>query len=207
MKKLPSYCGMLLASALVLPVSTVAVADEVVEQIELGLELYQEEDYGGALTELEFAISDIRKLQSNRLAETFPMPPEGWEAEDAESNGGGAAAMMGGGAMLERQYSESDGSGRLKASIMIDNPMVQGMAALFNNPAMLTAQPNTERVRMGRESAIVKWEPNRSQAEVTMLLDGRILIQVEGESLASQDMAVELMRSWDIDAVREQAGR
>lgn len=206
MKKLSSRGGVLLA-ALLLSVSTVAAADEVVEQIELGLELYQEEDYGGALTELEFAINDIRKLLSERIAETFPEPPEGWSGGEAESTGGGAAAMMGGGTMLERQYREDDGGGQLKASMMIDNPMVQGMAAMFNNPALLAAQPNTERVRLGRESAIVKWEPNRSRADVTMLLDGRILIQVEGQNLESQDVAVELLRNWDIGAVREQAAR
>ncbi|MBS3669729.1 MULTISPECIES: hypothetical protein [Halomonadaceae] len=207
MKTQSSLHKVLLASALMLPVASAAMADEVVEQIELGLERYQEEDYGSALTELEFAISDIRKLQSARIAETFPEPPEGWEAGNAESSDDGAAAMMGGGAMLERYYSENGGDGELTASIMVDNPMIQGMAALFNNPAMLTAQPNTERVRMGRESAIVTWEPSYSSAEVSLLLDGRILIQVEGTNLASQDTAVELMRSWDIGAVREQVGR
>lgn len=196
-----------LASLITLPIAQSVLADEIVEQIELGLELYQEEDYGGAITELEFALNDIRKLLSDRIAETFPEPPEGWSAGDAESSGGGAAIMMGGTTMLERQYRENDGSGQLKASMMIDNPMVQGMAAMFNNPALLAAQPNIERVRMGRESAIVKWEANRSRAEVTMLLDSRILIQVQGQNLESQDVAVELIRSWDIGAVREQAAR
>lgn len=195
-------------SALLLPMTALA-QDEVVEQIELGLELYQDEDYGGAITELEFAINDIRKLMSGRIAATFPEAPDGWTADEvASAGGGGAAAMLGGGGtMLERKYLQDDGSGQLEASMMIDNPMVQAMAAMFNNPALVAAQPNTERVRMGRESAIVKWEPNRSQAEVTLLLDGRILMQVKGQNLESQEVAVELMRGWDLAAVREQAAR
>lgn len=197
----------LLGLALALTVTASAQADEVVEQIELGLELYQEGEYGAALTELEFAINDIRKLMSGRLANTFPEAPAGWSAEEVESGGGGAAALMGGGAMLQRNYREEGGDGRLEASMMVDNPMVQGMAALFNNPAMIASQPNMERVRMGRESAIVKWEAERGRVEATMLLDGRILLQVEGQGLDSPDLAVELLRDWDLAEVREQATR
>ncbi|HLV18168.1 MAG TPA: hypothetical protein VKY70_11970, partial [Pseudomonas sp.] len=83
-----------------------AQADDVTEQIELGLELYQEQEYGAAITELEFAINDIRKLMSGRIADTFPEPPEGWSAGEAASSGGGggAATMFGaGGTTLERE--------------------------------------------------------------------------------------------------------
>ncbi|MCE9665406.1 hypothetical protein LY622_18440 [Halomonas sp. M5N1S17] len=199
----------LLGATLAMPFTASALADEVVEQIELGLELYQEEDYGGAVTELEFAINDIRKLLSGRIAETFPDAPEGWTAGEAESaGGGGAAALMGGGgSMLQRNYREDEGEGRLEASLMIDNPMVQGMAAMFNNPAMIAAQPNMERVRMGRESAIVKWEAERSRVEATLLLDGRILMQVKGQGVESPDVAVELLKAWDLADVRAKAAR
>ncbi|RCV87704.1 hypothetical protein DU505_16320 [Billgrantia montanilacus] len=199
----------MLGAALAMPFTASALADEVIEQIELGLELYQEEDYGAAITELEFAINDIRKLLSGRIAETFPDAPDGWTAGEAESaGGGGAAALMGGGgAMLQRNYREDEGEGRLEASLMIDNPMVQGMAAMFNNPAMIAAQPNMERVRMGRESAIVKWEADRSRVEATLLLDGRILMQVKGQGIDSPDAAVDLLKAWDLADVREKAAR
>lgn len=186
------------------------LADEVTEQIELGLELYQEQEYGAAITELEFAINDIRKLMSGRIADTFPEPLAGWSAGEVASSGGGggAAAMLGaGGTTLEREYRQEEGDGRLKAQLMIDNPMIQAMSALFNNPAMVAAQPNMDRVRIGRESALVKWEPERSNAEVSLLIDGRILMQVNGQGLASQEPAVELLKAWDIDGVREQAAR
>ncbi|MCG6657670.1 hypothetical protein HOP52_07855 [Halomonas campisalis] len=198
-----------IAASMLLPVAGHSLADEVVEQIELGLELYQEAEYGAAITELEFAINDIRKLMSSRIGATFPDAPDGWTAGEVESAGGGAAAMLGGagGTMLQRQYREQDGNGQLEASLMIDNPMVQGMAAMFSNPAMIAAQPNMERVRLGRESVIVKWEPDRSRAEATLLLDGRILMQVKGQNIASQETAVELLRAWDLAAVREQAAR
>ena len=198
------------ATALTLAVAQGALADEVIEQIEVGLELYQEEEFGAAITELEFAIEDIRKMMSAQIAQTFPEAPEGWLAEDAVSggSGGGAAAMFGaGGTSLERVYREEEGEGQLTASMMLDSPLIQSMGALFNNPAMIAAQPNMERVRLGREAAVVKWEPERSRAEVTLLLDGRIMMQVKGDNIASQDVAVDLMRAWDLEAVREQTAR
>ncbi len=202
--------GVLVASMGLVSAQAQAQTDEVVEQIELGLELYQEQEYGAAITELEFAISDIRKLMSGRIAETFPAAPEGWSAGTVESGGGGggAAAMFGGGgSMLEREYRQEQGNGRLTAKLMIDNPMIQAMSAMFNNPAMIAAQPNMERIRIGRDSALLKWQPERGNAEVSFLMDGRILMQVNGQGLESQAPAVELLEAWDLDAVREQAAR
>jgi len=199
----------LMSVALTLPV-TAALADEVVEQVELGLELYQEQEYGAAITELEFAINDIRKLMTGRIAETFPEAPEGWSAGTVESagGGGGAAAMFGGGgSMLEREYRQESGNGRLTAKLMIDNPMIQAMSAMFSNPAMIAAQPNMERIRIGRDSALLKWEAERGNAEVSFLMDGRILMQVNGQGLESEAPAVELLKAWDLDAVRDQAAR
>jgi hypothetical protein len=187
------------------------LADPVTEQINQGLELYQSNDYGAAITELEFAINDIRKLMSERIADTFPEPPAGWSAQAAESSSesAGAAALFGGsaGTMLERTYTQDSGEGTMTATLTIDNPMVQGMAALLNNPMLMAAQPNTERLRIGRETGMLKWEPDAKRAEATLMLDGRIMMQVRGDNLQSGDVAAELLKAWDIDAVRAQSAR
>ncbi|MDN6323450.1 MAG: hypothetical protein L0J73_12475 [Halomonas sp.] len=199
----------ILASVITLPAAQSALADEVIEQIELGLELYQEQEYGAAITELEFAIEDMRKMMSGLIAQTFPEAPGGWTAQEASSgSSGGAAAQFGaGGTARERVYQQEDGNGQLTASMMLDSPLIQSMGAMFSNPAIIAAQPNMERVRLGREAAVVKWEPERSRAEVTLMLDGRIMMQVKGENLGSQEIAVDLMRDWDLAAVREQSAR
>lgn len=183
--------------------------DEVTEQIELGLELYQQEDYGSAITELEFAIEDIRQRVASRIAATFPEPPAGWSADEVQGGGSGAAAAMfgGGGTALKRRYDQDDGAAQLDATMMVDNPMVQAMGAMFNNPAMIAAQPNLDRVRIGSERGIIEWQPDRGQAEVSLLLDGRILLQVQGKQLESEDAAITLLEAWDIAAVREQTAR
>lgn len=202
----------LIATMLAAATSGPVLADDpVVEQINQGLELYQEKEYGAAVTELEFAINDLRKLISQGIAGTFPDAPAGWSAMpvDASSENSGAAALFGGsmGTILERQYTQDDGNGSLTATLTMDNPMVQGMAALFNNPAMLAAQPNVERLRVGRETGMLKWEPDNARAEATLMLDGRIMMQVVGENLEAPEVAAELLKAWDIEAIREQSAR
>jgi len=197
--------------SLLLAVSGPLLADSVEDQVKQGLELYRAGELGAAITELEFAITDIRKGMSGQLADTFPDAPAGWSAGEVESSseGAGVAAMFGGsmGAMLERSYNQNDGDGTLTATLMIDNPMVQGMGALLNNPMLMAAQPNTERLRIGRETGMLKWEPDSSSAEATLLLDGRIMMQIKGENLDAPDVAAELLKAWDIKAVREQSAR
>lgn len=203
--------GLAAATTLALTASATALADPVEEQIQQGLELYQSGELGAAITELEFAITDIRKAMSNQIGDTFPPAPEGWTAAPAESSAeaAGAAALFGGvmGTMIERSYSQNDGNGTLTAKLMVDNPMVQGLAAMFNNPMLMAAQPNTERLRVGRETGMLKWDVENASAEASLLLDGRILMQVEGENLDSPDIAADLLKAWDMDAVREQTAR
>ncbi len=210
-RPLPTLPGLITAGGLVLAASTAALGDPVEEQIQQGLELYRSGELGASITELEFAINDIRKAMSGRLADTFPAPPAGWSAGPAESGSeaAGAAALFGGsmGTMLERLYTEDNGNGTLKAALMIDNPMVQGIAALLNNPMLMSAQPNTERLRIGRETGMLKWEPSQGSAEATLLLDGRIMMQVEGENLAAPDIAADLLKDWGLDAVRTGSAR
>lgn len=203
--------GLAAATTLALTASAAALADPVEEQIQQGLELYKSGELGAAITELEFAITDIRKAMSGQIGDTFPPAPEGWTAAPAESSAeaAGAAAMFGNvmGTMIERTYSQNDGAGTLTAKLMVDNPMVQGLAAMFNNPMLMAAQPNTERLRIGRETGMLKWDAENASAEASLLLDGRILMQVEGENLDSPDLAAEMLKAWDMDAVRKQTAR
>lgn len=203
-RKTPLYLA-LAASALLLAVP--AHGQNVPEQIELGLELYLDGEYGAAITELEFAINDIRRAMSQGIAGTFPPAPSGWTGMEVSSGGDSAAlmGMFGGGSILERQYAEDNGNGRIEATMMIDSPMAQGLGAMLGNPALMAAQPNAERIRVGRETASLTWDAAQNRAEATMMLDGRILVRVEGSNLSSADPVRDLLQSWDLDALRAQA--
>src|SRR5690554_6630938 len=119
----------------------------------------------------------------------------------------GLLGAMGGGNTLERTYEQDDGDSTLDASVSIDNPMIQGLAAMLSNPAMLASQPNTERIRIGRETGTLKWEAERNRAEASLMLDGRIMITIIGNLLSDPEPVRELLKSWDIKALRAAAAR
>jgi len=182
-----------------------AKADDIREQLDLAIELYEEGDYAGAITELQFAIGEIQALVGDAFALTFPPAPAGWTAAEPSREAG--MAFLGGGSTVNRRYSEDAGSGSMEAQLIIDNPMIQGMAALFSNPAMLAANPNMQRVRMGRDNAILEFDEAAGRGEITyMAAGGRAMLKIEGRSLASSDQLVDLLRAWDMDGLRAAAG-
>jgi|SRR5690554_3269980 len=186
-----------------------AHSQSVPEQIELGLHLYQDGEYGAAITELEFAINDIRNAMSEGIAGTFPTAPPGWTGKAVTSSGESAAmiGMLGGGTILEKHYVEEGGQGIIEVTLMLDSPMAQGLGAMLSNPALIGVQPNAERVRVGRETATLTWEVDRRSAEAMMMLDGRILLRLEGSNLSSADPVRDLLQTWDLDALRAHAAR
>lgn len=192
--------------------SSAMAADPISEQIELGLELYQDGEYGEAITELEFAIADIRKLMSGRIAETFPDAPDGWTALDVGSSGGSEAGMgflgaLGGSNSLTRRYQEDNGDGHIEATVDVDNPMIQGLAAMLNNPALIAAQPNIERIRVGRNTGSLNWKPDENQAEATLMIDGRIMIRIVGERISDPGPVRAMLSNWDIKKLQAATAR
>lgn len=181
-----------------------AAADEIREQLDLAIELYEEGDYAGAVTELQFAIGEIQAKLGGAYAETFPPAPAGWTAAEPAQESG--AAFMGGGTIINRRYSEDGGSAAMEAQLIIDNPMIQGMAALFSNPAIVAGNPNMQRVRMGRENALLDFDQAAGRGEITFMLGGRAMLKVEGSNLGSGDQLVALLKAWDMDGLRAAAG-
>ncbi len=203
--RLPCLAALCLGTAAVAALAPAmpARADEITDQLGLIEELYAAGDYGEMITELEFVLQDIRGRMGALYAETFPEPPAGWSAEPAQNDGG--AAFMGG-SILNRTYTEDGGSGRIDAQLMVDNPMIQGMAGLFANPQLLAAQPNARRIRVGRDNAVLTFDPANGSGEVTFLVGGRILMQLEGSGLDSGDPLETLLNAWDFDDLKRIAG-
>ncbi|MDP6482332.1 MAG: hypothetical protein QGH70_00615, partial [Nitrospinota bacterium] len=98
---------------------------------------------------------------------SLPPAPPGWTAEEVETQG---MAMMGGGQVITRAYREESGEGSVKAQLVVDSPMIQGLAMMLNNPAMLGAQGRMKRVRIKRENALLKWNRWRRSGELSVIL-------------------------------------
>lgn len=181
-----------------------ALADQVIDQIEVGKQNYVEGDYAAAITELEFAVNELRNKLSALFMATMPDPPAFWAAEQAALNGG--AALFGGGLMISREYYEQKGEGKVKAELVVDSPMVQAFSAVLSNPIMIANEPQIERIRLGEMSALLNWNPEESSGDISLSIGGRVLAKVEGDDLSDKEVLIDLMKTWDLDAVKDVAG-
>ncbi len=188
-----------LLSALMLLCIPGARADEVTEQLDVVRQLYEEGDIGGAISELQFALEALRDKLTESLAETFPDPPAGWKAGKVERQG--AAAALGGGIVVERTYEAVAGNGRVAARIAANNPMVQMVSSMLTNPAMIAAQPNAKRVRIGRRKAILTQEPENRSADLNLVV-GPVLITLEGTGIEDSGILISLMKGFDLKRIR-----
>ncbi|MFW5679393.1 MAG: hypothetical protein ACOC3D_03960 [Pseudomonadota bacterium] len=190
-----------LAVLLLSLLSPPVLADEVLDSLERARDLYRGGEFGGAITELEYAIQALREASAERFARTFPEPPDGWSAGAVEPREGLPAI---GGLTLGRVY-EGPGTARMEARLAIDDPMSQAVATLLQNPALLALQPNAERVRVHWTNALLIW-PGDGTGELSLLLNGRAYMKVTGEGLADRRQLIELLAAWDVDEVRRVAG-
>ena len=196
--------GVSAIAALLLVGAGSASADEIIDQIEVGKRNYVEGDYAGAITEFEFALSAVRNKLSALFIATMPEAPTLWSAKQASLHGG--TALFGGGLMITREYHEQKGQGKVKAELVVDSPMVQAFSAVLNNPSMIANEPQIERIRLGKMSALLNWNPDDSSGEISLSMGGRVLAKVEGDDLSDKAVLIDLMKTWDLDAVKDVAG-
>jgi hypothetical protein len=214
MRRRPPAAVLAVAAALALPPAAAARADEIVDQIEQAKRYYGEGDVTGAIEELEFAIQALRGRIGAAYLATFPEPPAGWTVEDAKPEegggqaGGAAAAVpfLGGGSVLQRTYKAPEGGGSIQAQLMTGGSFLQGLASMFMNPQVMAAQPNAKRVRIGRENAVVTYDPQERTGQLMLDVAGKVTIMLEGTNLAGADPMVDLANRWDIKRVKEIAG-
>jgi len=62
-----------------------ANADEISDQIEVGLKAYADKDYKLALDELKYAEAQIQEMVNKENEALLPEPLDGWTAKDAKT--------------------------------------------------------------------------------------------------------------------------
>ncbi|MEM9736707.1 MAG: hypothetical protein AAF908_08905 [Pseudomonadota bacterium] len=168
------------ALAIILCLTVVpAAADEVTETIQAALEAYEAGDIATAKEELDFAAQLLSQLKAEGLSEFLPEPFEGWTREEVDTQAAGAS-LFGGGQMAAALYASDEGD--LEIRLMADSPMVTSMAAVLGNPALMGAMGTVKRVNRQR---VVITPDGALQA----LIDGRVLVQIEGAAPAEQKLA------------------
>lgn len=166
MLNLPRLAILAAMSFAALPVA----ADEVTDTIQSALDAYSEGDIAYAAEELTFALQLLKEMRAGDLMSFLPEPQDGWTRE-IDPDAAAAMSMMGGtGAAAEY----SSGSDDFTITLLMDSPMIAGMAAMFSNPALVTAGQG-KMVRVGREKFI------SMDGTISGLIGNRVLVQAEGD--------------------------
>jgi hypothetical protein len=191
-----ALCCLLLVAA-----GTVIAADAVPGRMEAARQAYQKGEIARSALELQAVLGELHERLGKGFAEMMPAPLTGWLAEPAEVQGLGE---VGGGLSVTRAYLKSDSS--MNASLILDSPAVAAAAALFTNPAAAAAQTNLRPVKVGAENALLRYDAVNKAGEITIVLNNRILLHIEGDNLTSGDILAEAARGWNFAGIRKLAG-
>ncbi len=176
------FTRILAALALVLMVALPAAADEIIEQINQAIELYQAGDFAGAAGELEFAAAQIRQLRAGEISAALPEPLAGWNAETAETASMGAS-MFGGGTTASRSYNKDQSN--VDVNIVTDSPMLQSLAMMLNNPMILSSS-GQKLIRVAGNKAALDWNDDSGTINVVVL--GSVLVTIDGSNLTEDEL-------------------
>ena len=183
--------------SILLTTSISASADEVENQISLGLEAYKNKDYKAAVDDLNYAVAQIQEKMNLKNATLLPEPLDGWTATVVENNSAGMA-MMGGGTQMSRSYQHDSES--LEISITAGSPMVAGVLMMINNPMLLSSSPDMKPYRYKRIKGMQQVSGNR--VETTLALVGQIMVQVNATNLADPAIIERYLDAMDFDQIQ-----
>lgn len=175
--------------------------DIVPAQLDAARAAYQKNDLPRTARALEAALADIHDRLGRAFADTMPVLATGWQSEPPEFQGLG---QVGGGLSVTRAYSK--GETTLNATLFLDSPAVEAASALLANPAATAAQPNMKRVKIGAEDALLRYDGATKAGEITVVLNNRVLLEIEGDNIASADPLVEAAKGWNFAKIRTLAG-
>ena len=94
-------------------------------------------------------------------------------------------AMFGGMVSAKRQYRKD--SSTVTVEISADSTVLQGMAMMFSNPAIATADGGKLK-KIKRQKAIIKYRDASREGDITMIVDRRFLISIEGQNVGEEDL-------------------
>ncbi len=161
-----------------------AYADDIKDSIKEGLEYYENGEYSDAVESLNYASQLIQQKKGEGLEAFLPDPLSGWTTQETSSQAAGAA-MFGGGVTAERKYRK--GSSSITVQIVTDSPLLQSMMMMFSNPMFATANGG-KLERIGRQKAIVNFDPADKQGDIKIVVADRYLVSIEGHEITREDL-------------------
>ncbi len=84
---------------------------------------------------------------------------------------------------------------------MADSPILQGMMGLFANPMFATSDGG-KLERINRQKAIVKYNSERKQGNIKIVVAKRFLVSIEGTKVSREDL-ISYAKAIDYKKIKE----
>lgn len=160
---------------------SLSAADEITELLQEAIEAYEDGDFNRVKENLSFTTQLLNEKSADALAAALPEPLSGWTAEDADTSSSSTAGILGGGIQTSRTYSKGDR--HVKIEIMGESPILSQMMMMMSNPVL--AGSMGKMVRIGKQRGF----QSKDGDKITMVIDNRLMISIEGESSLDDKMA------------------
>ena len=177
--------------------STTISADDITDTIDEAMASYKKGDYVQTKEDLTYAMELLKQKKGETIQGFLPNALDGWTAEKAKSENAGSG-MLGGGSTTSRTYTKD--KSKIVVSVVTDSPLLQGLGSLLGNP-MFNSGGKLKRIN--REKATIKYNDKQKSGSVTIMLDKRFWITVEGKKV-TEDELVEYAKAIDFKKIKEQ---
>ena len=173
-------------------------ADEVASRLDTARIAYQKGDLTHAARDAETALRLLQERLGKIFGETLPSLGKSWQAEAVEVASLGDA---GGGLSISRAYTKGDSS--LNASLLLDSAEIESSQALL---AQTSSQPNVKKLKIGAEDALLRFDAATVGGEITMVVGGRVILEVQGDNITSADPLIEAANAWNVAKIKTLLG-
>ena len=191
----PIIAALGLAAAFIAPAS----ADEITDQLNTARKAYESGELRSAVQTLQFAVASIQEKINLSLLELLPEPLDGWNADEPQAQSGGMAAMIAG-TNLSRRYYRDDGA-EVDISITADSPLLSMMTMMLSNPMLMQTDPGTRVYTHGGQRGMIKHEKDSDVWEISLMVGGKIMIQVTGRGIKDQQDVEAYLEAIDLAAI------
>ena len=178
-------------------ISTTITADDITDTMDDAMTAYKKGDYVQAKEDLTYVMELLKQKKGETIQGFLPEALDGWKAEKAKSENAGSG-MLGGGSTTSRTYTKD--KSKVVISVVTDSPLLQGLGSLLGNP-MFNSGGKLKRIN--REKATIKYNEKNKSGDVTIMLDKRFLVTVEG-SQVTEDELIEYAKAIDFKKIKEQ---
>ena len=178
--------------------SPVLAADDVASRLDTARTAYQKGDLTRAARDTEAALQMLQDRLGKLFGETLPSLGKGWDGDGVEVASLGDA---GGGLSISRAYAKGDAS--LNASLLLDSAELESTKALLAQPA---TQPHVKKLKVGAEDALLRFDPATNGGEITMVVAGRVVLEVQGDNITNADILIEAANGWNVAKIKTLLG-